>query len=197
MPATTGAMELAGWHLALWAVVIVVAAAMTTLTVIKAMGPAAGSEPDAAFWNTFTGLMVIVPALVIPALSSPTAGLLLLALAIGTSGTVFKGHRRFERLRRQSSSGRPDFAAISEQHDHLLARWRGYELDPAAMIDYPGMTDIRVPDTAALIRSLKHAEQCRVTPGTDYRSAVEELDQALARAERAAGVPSVNGVPRQ
>lgn len=197
MPATTGAMELAGWHLALWAVVVLVAAAMTTLTVIKAIGPAAASEPDAAFWNTFTGLMVIVPALVIPALSSPMAGLLLLGLAVGTAGTVFKGHRRFERLRWQNPSGRPDFAAISEQHDQLLARWRGYELDPAAMIDYPGMTDIRVPDTAALIRSLKHAEHCRMTPGTDYRSAVDELDQALARAERAAGVPGARSVTGQ
>jgi hypothetical protein len=136
-------MELAGWHLALWAVVIVVAAAMTTLTVIKAIGPAAGSEPDAAFWNSFTGLIVIVPALVIPALSSPVAGLLLLALAVGTAGAVLKGHRRIERLRWQSPSGRPDFAAISEHHDRLLARWRDYELDPAARIDYPGMADVR------------------------------------------------------
>jgi hypothetical protein len=63
-------------------------------------------------------------------------------------------------------------------------------LDPAYAIDFPAMSDVRVPETAALTRAMREAEHCKVTAGTDYRAAVERLAQALAAAERAAGVPA-------
>ncbi|MBT2514911.1 hypothetical protein [Arthrobacter sp. ISL-30] len=189
------AMQLAGWQIALWAVVLVIAVAMTTLAVLKAIGPSAGSEPDAAFWNTFTGLMVIVPALVIPALGSPLVGLLLLSLAVGTAAAAVAGRRKLDRIRQERPANRPGFQAASERHGALLQRWQGYELDAAKAIDYPGMIDVRLPETAALIRCLEYAEQCRITPGTDYPKAVEQLEEALTAAEMAAGVPGEDVPP--
>lgn len=190
MPAMmTGAVQLAGWQVALWAVVLVVAVAMTTLAILKTLGAGAGAEPDATFWNSFMGLMVIVPALVIPALASPIVGLVLLVLAIGTALAVVRASRALERFRQNQPGSRPGFDSAAARHDALLARWRGYELDAANAIEFPGMTDVRLPQTAAFIRALQNAEQCRVTPGTDYGLAVEQLEQALAAAEQAAGVP--------
>lgn len=189
MPAITGVVQLAGWQIALWAVVLVVAVAMTTLAVLKALGAGAGSEPDATFWNSFMGLMVIVPALVIPALASPLVGLVLLVLAIGTAIAAARTSRALERFRQNQPGNRPGYESAAARHDALLARWRGYELDAANAIEFPGMSDVRLPQTAAFIRALEYAEQCRVTPGSDYGLAVEQLEKALAAAEEAAGVP--------
>ena len=41
-----------------------------------------------------------------------------------------------------------------------------------------------------MAKAMREAERCKVTAGTDYRAAVERLAQALAEAERAAGVPT-------
>ena len=146
------------------------------------------TEPDALFWNTFAGLVVIVPAVLIPALASPAVGLLLLALAVAAAVAAFSGGRKLEEIRRNRPENRPGFARTAAQHDALVARWQEYELDPGKSIDFPEMCDARVPQTAALVRALQEAERCRSTPGIDYPRAVEQLAAAMVAAEAAAGV---------
>ena len=50
------------------------------------------------------------------------------------------------------------------------------------------MSDPRQPETAALIRAMKAAERLRGGTDAAYAPAVDRLEQALADAERAAGV---------
>jgi hypothetical protein len=202
LPATIG-IQLTVWEIGLWAVLLTCAVAFTVNTVRKAVIHAAPDggrlalqaplgqrdrepvkEPDATFWNIFAGLVVIVPAVVIPALGSPAVGLLMLFLAMGAAATAFAVGRKLEQ-KRQNRSG---FTEASARHDALLARWQRYELDPAKGIDFPGMSDVNVPQTAALVRALQEAQRCRLTAGTDYARAVERLDVAMAEAEAAAGV---------
>ena len=84
------------------------------------------------------------------------------------------------------------FASVTAQHDSLITQWCRYELDPVLTMDFPAMSDVRIPETAALIRSVTAAAQLRaVTPPTDdavatYQQAVDKLALALATAEVAA-----------
>ncbi|MDQ0029770.1 hypothetical protein [Arthrobacter bambusae] len=202
MPATTG-IQLTVWEIGLWAVLLMCAVALTVNAVRKTVihgtsdgggvalqGPLGQrdrdlvNEPDATFWNIFAGLVVIVPAVVIPALASPAVGLLMLFLGVGAAVAAFAVGRKLEQ-KRQDRSG---FTEAAARHDVLLARWQGYELDPAKGIDFPGMSDVNVPQTAALVRALQEAQRCRLSAGTDYARAVERLDVAMAEAEAAAGV---------
>ncbi|MFK4297012.1 hypothetical protein ABH924_002158 [Arthrobacter sp. GAS37] len=202
MPATTG-IQLTVWEIGLWAILLMCAVAFTVNAVRKGVihgAPDGGhlalqgplghrdrdlvKEPDAIFWNIFAGLVVIVPAVVIPALASPAVGLLMLFLGIGAAVAAFVVGRKLEQ-RRQNRSG---FTEAAARHDALLARWQRYELDPAKGIDFPGMSDVNVPQTAALVRALQEAQRCRVTAGTDYARAVEQLGAAMAEAEAAAGI---------
>ena len=50
------------------------------------------------------------------------------------------------------------------------------------------MSDARQPETAALFRAMKAAERLRGGTDAAYAPAVDQLEQALADAERAAGV---------
>lgn len=202
MPATTG-VQLTVWEVGLWAILLMCAVAFTVNTVRKGVihgAPDGGrpalrgplghhdrdlvNEPDATFWNIFAGLVVIVPAVVIPALASPAVGLLMLFLGIGSAVAAFAVGRKLEQ-KRKSRSG---FTEAATRHDALLARWQRYELDPAKGIDFPGMSDVNVPQTAALVRALQEAQRCRPTAGTDYARAVEQLEVAMTEAEAAAGV---------
>ncbi|MGO4585088.1 hypothetical protein AB4Z38_14545 [Arthrobacter sp. 2RAF6] len=202
MPATTG-IQLTIWEIGLWAVLLMCAVAFTVNAVRKGVirgtpdgghvalqGPLGHrdrdllKEPDAIFWNIFAGLVVVVPAVVIPALASPAVGLLMLFLGIAAAVAAFAVGRKLEQ-RRQNRSG---FMEAAARHETLLARWQMYELDPAKGIDFPGMSDVNVPQTAALVRALQEAQRCRLTAGTDYARAVEQLDVAMAEAEAAAGV---------
>ncbi|MFB9713536.1 hypothetical protein [Arthrobacter methylotrophus] len=206
MPATTG-VQLTVWEIALWAILIMCAVALTVHAVSK--GVAQGSaesghvplrdplghrnrdlvkEPDAIFWNVFAGLVVVVPAIVIPALASPAVGLLMLFLGVGAALAAFSVGRKLEQKRQSKPENRAGFADAAARHDALLARWKEYELDPARGIDFPGMSDVNIPQTAALVRALQEAQRCRITAGTDYPSAVELLDAAMAEAEAAAGI---------
>ena len=75
-------------------------------------------------------------------------------------------------------------------HSMLLERWRRYELDPAYCIDYPAMTDVRLPQTAEVIKAMREAEQLRAVRHQGYPPAVERFGRALAAAEQAAGIPA-------
>lgn len=174
----------------MWVVALVLAVAATTHAVQKKLTHGTGPEPDGVFWDAFAGLVVIVPAILVPTLAWPPAGLLLLLLAAATAtGTIF-GKRRLERVHAAQPHRRPGFADATARHQEVLARWRRYELDPGQAILFPAMSDVGNPRTAALMRAMREAEHCRMTPGTDYPAAVGRLEQALADAEHAAGVPA-------
>lgn len=187
MSATPG-IQLTVWEAGLWAVTLTCAVAFTVNTVRKAVIHGhrerdVVTEPDATFWNIFAGLVVIVPAVIIPALASPAVGLLMLFLAVGAAAASLAAGWKLEKQRQYRSSS----TAVATRHDALLARWQRYELDPAMGIDFPGMSDINVPQTATLIRAMREAQRCRLAAGTDYARAVEQLEAAMAEAEAAAG----------
>lgn len=212
MPALSEALSMQPGVIALWAAVLVCAVAATVRVLDRQLSQAPASthagrlqahssrdassreanpsEPDALFWNVFTGLVVIVPALLIPAVASPAVGVLMLGLAIGAALLALSGSRKLDLHRRSKPENRRGFEAAAAHHDALLARWREYELDPGKAIDYPAMTDVRVPATSALIRAMRDAQYCRLNAGTDYVAAVKRLQKALAEAEHASGVSS-------
>ena len=178
------------WQLLALAVVVMCAAGASVYLVRKHL-MADDGLPDAVFWDGFAGLAVVAPAVILPALAAPWAGLLLGVLAAAAAGaayfwtpTVFSRQeaRRFSRETAASND------AAAARHRSALARWRRYELDPAHCIDYPAMSDPRQPETAALIRAMKAAERLRGGADAGYAPAVARLEQALADAERAAGV---------
>lgn len=148
--------------------------------------------PDAVFWDGFAGFAVIAPAVILPALVAPWAGLLLGLAAAGAAAASYVWTPRvvgWQADRRSSRETAARNAEAAARHRTALARWQRYELDPAHTIDYPDMTDPGQPATAALIRAMKAAERLR--GGTDaagYAPAVDRLEQALAEAEQAAGV---------
>ncbi|HWS52069.1 MAG TPA: hypothetical protein VN241_13755 [Microbacterium sp.] len=80
------------------------------------------------------------------------------------------------------------------EHDAVTARWMQYETDPARLIAYPAMTDVRHPATAAYLRAVGHANELRRTAGArmtpaefaDYRDAVADLERAFEIAEHSA-----------
>lgn len=178
------------WQLLALALVVMCAAGASVYLVRKHL-MADDGLPDAVFWDGFAGLAVVAPAVILPALAAPWAGLLLGVLAAAAAGaayfwtpTVFSRQeaRRFSRETAASND------AAAARHRSALARWQRYELDPAHCIDYPAMSDPRQPETAALIRAMKAAERLRGGADAGYAPAVARLEQALADAERAAGV---------
>ena len=131
---------------------------------------AAGGDvlPDAVFWDVFAGLAIVAPAVILPALAAPWAGLLLESSPWPPLPPPTSGHPGCSAGRQpgappgtsQPATRRPPPGTAA-----LLARWQRYELDPALSIDYPAMSDSRQPETAALIRAMKDAERLR--GGTD------------------------------
>jgi len=183
MSAISG-VQLSLWQTVFWAALLVTAVAATVLSLRKKQG----QEPDAVFWNAFAGLVVILPALLVPALLSPAVGLVLFCLAAATALAALFGERKVGELRRQQNM----HAATAARHRDILRRWQLYELDPGRQIDYPAMSDARVPSTAELFRAMRQAESSRLMADGGYPAAVEQLARALEDAESAAGaaVPS-------
>ncbi|XAS64149.1 hypothetical protein ACOM2C_12835 [Pseudarthrobacter sp. So.54] len=177
------------WQLVALALTVVCAAAASVYLVRKHL-VADDGLPDAVFWDGFAGLAIVAPAVILPALAAPWAGLLLGVLASAAAAASYVWtprafrNREARRLSRETAAGNEVAAA---RHRSALARWQRYELDPAHCIDFPAMSDPRLPETAALIRAMKAAELLR--GGADYAPAVARLEQALADAERSAGVP--------
>ncbi|WP_347109084.1 hypothetical protein AAHB33_00215 [Paenarthrobacter sp. S56] len=168
---------------------MVLATAATTFVLRRKLTHGRGPEPDTIFWDLFAGSAVILPAILVPAVQWPPAGLVMVALAGTTAAGTLVAAGKVERVLAGRPGRRSGFASDSARHERILAQWRRYELDPAQTIDYPAMTDVRAAETAALAKAMREAERCRVTAGTDYRAAVEHLALALSEAERAAGVP--------
>lgn len=183
------------WVLLLCGSVLVGSVAATVFQVRRRALAGTGTEPersDQLFWDLFLGAAVALPALLIPSLASPWAGLFLGGAAVASGIAAYRGSPRMVdwlSLRRQRREYLPLHTAAQAEHSVLLERWRRYELDPAYCIDYPAMTDVRLPQTAAVIKAMREAEQLRAAGHQGYPPAVERFGRALAAAEQAAGIP--------
>lgn len=191
MPFLFESAPFALWQLLALAVVVVCASGASVYLIRKHVADASDGLPDAVFWDVFAGLAIVAPAVILPALAAPWAGLLLGILAVAAAAASYVWtpkvfSRRETRRAFRDTATRNEAAAA--RHRDALARWQRYELDPAHSIDYPAMSDPRQPETAALIRAMRAAEQLRGGTDAGYAPAVDRLEQALADAERAAGV---------
>ena len=179
------------WHLFALVVIVVCASGASVYLIRKHLADGNDGLPDSVFWDGFAGLAIVAPAVILSALAAPWAGLLLGVLAVAAAVASYFWTPRVVSRRAARRASR-DLAAGNEaaaaRHRGALARWQRYELDPAHIIDYPAMSDPRQPETAALIRAMRDAERLRGGTDDGYARAVERLEQALADAERAAGV---------
>ncbi|MGN8025202.1 hypothetical protein [Microbacterium sp. 22242] len=116
--------------------------------------------------------------------------------ARATSALVRSRRARLRAARAELSTPGDPLERLMAGHEAIIARWMRYETDPALLIAYPRMTDVRVPATAALSAARERASLTR--PSRDagrispeefaaYRDAVAALDSALNEAERVAG----------
>jgi hypothetical protein len=196
VPAIAESLFQGVWVLLLCGSVLVISVAATVFQVRRRALAGAGAESersDQLFWDLFLGAAVALPALLIPALASPWAGLFLAGAAVASGVAAYRGSPRilsWLSLRRQRREYLPLHTAAQAEHSMLLERWRRYELDPAYCIDYPAMTDVRLPQTAAVIKAMREAEQLRAAGHHGYPPAVERFGRALAAAEQAAGIPA-------
>jgi hypothetical protein len=174
--------------------VLVVSVAATVFVVRHRVlaGPEGKPErSDQLFWDFFLGSAVALPALLIPTLASAWAGLFLTGAAVASGIAAYRTSPRLTAWlsdRRRQREYLPLYSAAQAEHSVLLERWRRYELDPAYCIDYPAMTDVRLPQTAAVIKAMREAEQLRAARHQGYPPAVERFGRALAAAEQAAGI---------
>lgn len=185
----TGAVVLCG--------LVLVASVAATVFVIRRRSLLAREDnaerSDQLFWDLFLGSCVAVPALLIPAFISPWAGLFLGGAGVAAGVAAYRSSPRYFAWRSGRRESLHQVAAHREaqaRHDELIARWRRYELDPACLIDYPALTDVRTPETSALIKAMRQAEALRMAPQQGYPDAVTSLGATLAAAERAAGIPA-------
>ncbi len=92
---------------------------------------------------------------------------------------------------------------VTAAHDAVTARWLDYETDPAKLIAYPAMSDVRSPETKVFLdasertRWLRPTSAKAVTPAefARYRDAVVALEQAFEAAERAAKARANGAAP--
>ena len=179
------------WQLLALAVIVVCASGASVYLIRKHVAAGTDGLPDSVFWDGFAGLAIVAPAVILPALAAPWAGLLLGVLAAAAAAASYFWTPRVlgrQEARRASRDVAASNEAAAARHRSALARWQRYELDPAHSIDYPAMSDPSQPETAALIRAMKAAERLRGGTDAAYAPAVDQLERALADAERAAGV---------
>jgi hypothetical protein len=184
------------------AAVVICAAAATVYSLRPRTVHGRGGRADSVFWNLFLGLMVLLPAVLIPAVLNPLAGAAMALLAISAAVTTHLGRPAIDFRRRQWRQRRTaaqSLVGAADRHAGVLTHWQRYELDVAHAIDYPSMCDVRQPSTAALVRAMREAELASFAAEADhggpvtataYGHAVARLEQLLAEAERAAGVPA-------
>ncbi|MET3719247.1 MULTISPECIES: hypothetical protein [unclassified Arthrobacter] len=83
-----------------------------------------------------------------------------------------------------------EYGRTADRHDLLKRRWLTYEMDPRLQFDFPAMSDVFSPPTAAMIKAMGAADQQRTAGNpAGYKLAVDTFSQTLAAAESAAGVP--------
>ncbi|WP_425861431.1 hypothetical protein [Arthrobacter sp. TWP1-1] len=174
--------------------VLVTLTTVATLWLVRMRAPRE-NDPDSTFWYAFTGICALAPMILIPAQHSKPSSIALLGISVAAaaaSDRILRHHRTAMAVAGLQLRTTEAYAEVTAQHDSLITRWCRYELDPALSIDFPAMSDVRIPETAALIRSVTAAERLRaVTPDTDdavatYQQAVDKLGLALATAEMTA-----------
>lgn len=97
------------------------------------------------------------------------------------------------RGRTDEESARREVSRVVARHDETDARWLEYELDVAKLLDFPVMTDMREPLTAAFHRARSRADLLRPARTDDlfadrdalaeYRDAVHDYAAAFDVAE--------------
>jgi hypothetical protein len=100
------------------------------------------------------------------------------------------------RTRDNEETSRRALAKLLEAHGRADARWLDYEVDIAKLLDFPLMTDMRVPLTIAFHKAKRHADLLRPDRPQDvdalagdrdaqleYRDAVHEYISAFEIAE--------------
>lgn len=193
VPAVSEAAPLGLLQLVLWSAVLVAAVACTVFVVRHHSRTSDGDSADLLFWDLFGGAVVIAPALLIPAVASPPAGLAMAAVA-GVSGIA--AYRTspavlswFDTRRRRRVEA-PLCRAAAVVHETIVGRWAQYELDPGLAISYPDLADVRRLETAEFVRVLRETQTLKILADPGYPDAVARLGAALDRAETAAGVPA-------
>ncbi|GAB3542935.1 hypothetical protein GCM10027403_36390 [Arthrobacter tecti] len=180
------------------ALAVVVVYVLTILTALAVSRCLTHDDREGAFWYGFTGGFASLGAIIAGiALVPPAAPVIGLAGMLGVGlagGWLWRGEQ--ERIaRRRRTQVEHARAALRARHESVLQRWVSYELDPAVAIDYPDMTNLKRPETAQLVRSMRNAAALREqSPENDddagapgYETAVRELETAFEKAERAAG----------
>ncbi|MFJ5697186.1 hypothetical protein [Arthrobacter sp. NPDC093139] len=196
MSAVIEAVPLGALQLVFWGAVLVAAAACTVFAVRHHAGKSDGDPSDPLFWDVFWGSAVILPALLIPAVASPPAGLALAAAACVSGVAAYRTSPRvlgWYSSRRRQREELPALQAAANVHNAVLQRWQRYELDPALAIDFPAMSDVRRPETAAFVKAMREAELLKTLAAPGYLQAVDRLDAALRCAEAAAGAACGEG----
>ncbi|MEV7646311.1 hypothetical protein [Arthrobacter sp. NPDC089319] len=182
------------------AVATVVLAAVVFLTSYAVeRGLRRSPDADTAFWYCFSGLCCALTVVLAAAALFPAAVPLWLLLAAGCAApAVWRITRRASAAVRYQDTR--DWHEAAARHDAARTRWLAYELDPALVIDYPDMSDVLQPETAAMLRAMKRADALRsLGPDNDggagaYPTAVAEATARLTAAERAAGRPPETGL---
>lgn len=97
------------------------------------------------------------------------------------------------RARIDEASARREMARVLARHDDVDARWLDYEMDVAKLLDFPLMTDMRDPLTAAFHKARSRADLLRPVSvdevigdrdaQAEYRNAVHDYAVAFEVAE--------------
>ncbi|MBE0008361.1 MULTISPECIES: hypothetical protein [unclassified Arthrobacter] len=171
------------------------------LTILTALALAAclkrDNDVDSLFWYGFSGLSAVIFAIIGAAATIPGSGGLVTAGALVCVGVAAGWLWRGEHERKIKLAGealRRERETLKGRHERVLQQWVSYELDPAAAIDFPAMTDLSRTDTSRLIRSMRTAALLRErfdagdAGSAEYSTALTGLEDALAAAEVSAGV---------
>lgn len=163
-------------------------------------------DADSLFWYGFLGLLAVVFVIIGAVATVPGSGGLVSAGALVFAGVAMGWLWRGERERRRrvlAEEIREVREGLRTRHERVLQQWVTYELDPAAAIDFPAMTDLSRSDTSQLIRSMRAAALLREqfegddVDSSEYERAVAGLEAALRAAETAAGVIRTDPMGRE
>ncbi|HUO39258.1 MAG TPA: hypothetical protein VMU34_16090 [Mycobacterium sp.] len=123
-------------------------------------------------------------------------------LIVPLAGVIVAAHRALTADRRRATAPMPerDAAArrreinrVVEEHNRTDTRWLDYEMNPAKLLDFPVMTDMRDPLTVGFHRAKLRADMLRPLDvgdlvsdrdaQADYREAVQDYVTAFDVAE--------------
>ncbi|MBG6179048.1 hypothetical protein [Arthrobacter sp. CAN_A1] len=197
-------MDLASFLIQATIAVVVVGLLTAATAMALASSLKRNDDVDSLFWYGFSGFLAVVLAVIGAAATIPGSGGMVTGGALVCTGLaagwLWRGERE-RRVRLEDEATRREGEKVRARHEQVLQQWVTYELDPAAAIDFPAMTDLSRSDTSRLIRSMRAAALLRVrfddgdAAASDYESAVERLEADLEAAETAAGVVRRDGVP--